>query len=147
MCAFILGAMKLNNAELAFHLSFLQTDHVDSFCWSFTFVVHILYTWPFNKQWRNGMHIEKPPIPFSGSNFSDGCSTQEENFTNHLWRYANIYAGHCNAANYVHNHQREYIDIHARVYMLFYTWLLLPWYKIVPKELILLIILIFSVYL
>lgn len=71
---------------------------------------------------RNGTHIEKQPISSSESNFQMIVAHKKKMSQITYEGYANIYAGHCSAANYVHSHQREHMDVHACVCMLIYTW-------------------------
>lgn len=125
----------------------LQTDYVGGFCQSFTFIVHTLYTWLFNKQQGDGVRIKKSPIHSSESNFPSGCSTPEENVTNYLWKLYKYICRPLQCSTDVHNNQKEHVNMHACVWVLFHTWPLLPWCKTVPKELRVLLVLIYSVYL
>ena len=141
--ASVLGAVYWNNFEVTFF-----TDSAGSFCQWFTFMVYTLCIRSFKNQGVGGLYIEKLPIPSSGSNFPNGCSTQEENVTSHTP------AEHCSNTDSTHRNQRAhmaYTCVHvcvcACMCVLVYTWSLFPWYcfKTVSKELVVLAVLIFTV--
>ena len=138
-----LGAVYWNNFEVTFDHSFF-TDSPGSFCQWFTFIVYTLCIRPFKNQGLDGLYFEKLPIPSSESNFPNGCSTQEENVTNHI-RSLQCNKLHTGNQRAHMAYTCVHVCVRARVCVLVYTWPLLPWYKTVPKELAVLAVLIFTV--